>query len=725
MTWSLLVAIAFVLMLAAVTGAFVPPVVRYVTTWNRLWTLCIDEGHLFDSTRQARARAGVAPGLPTRTPVKGHVWPSPRTEGGLPVRYLAFCRLNPDESRFGGLASHFEHHTGRPWTVTRCRGRWSRWVVIAQAPGLPEVPAHPEPAFLAPWVLPVGETATGPATWDVTAAYHCLVVARTGWGKALALDTPVPTPTGWTTMGELAPGGQVFDERGQPCTILATTETMHDRSCYAVEFDDGSVIVADTQHQWLTETRAARRSAADRRRVLANPMRAPYHDQPWKRTGPALATTEQIRATLHWPQGAKRYANHSIGLTAPLQYPPADLPVDPYVLGAWLGDGYSSAAIITTADSEIVAEIESAGYVLKPTRAQNAGKATSYRIYGLQKTLRLMGVLNDKHIPRQYLHASVPQRLALLQGLMDTDGTAQAMGAGACRFSITRQVLAEQVLELIIGLGIKARMSTSLATLYGKPCGTEYGISFVSDLPVFRLPRKLNRQKLGAIRDVQRRRYVTDVRPVPSVPVRCIQVDSPNRLYLAGRSCIPTHNSSFALWLGGYVRRLRHWQVEVIDPSVHDQLTIRRTLGRVEAAYDARDPLVEPTTRILLVIDETRSVLRIPAKTSPSYAPRRDAAMLVEEKFLDQGGKRGVHVLALTVDARADAIGGHVRSCFDARLAGWLDAGEYALALDRPVPHARKGPRGRGWWRNPDGTLQEVQAHLTPYQQPANSHPAD
>jgi hypothetical protein len=181
--------------------------------------------------------------------------------------------------------------------------------------------------------------------------------------------------------------------------------------------------------------------------------------------------------------------------------------------------------------------------------------------------------------------------------------------------------------------------------------------------------------------------------------------------------------SSFALWLGGYVRRLRHWQVEVIDPSIHDQLTIRRTLGRVEAAYDARDPLVEPTTRILLVIDETRSVLRIPAKTSPSYAPRRDAATLVEEKFLDQGGKRGIHVLALTVDARADAIGGHVRSCFDARLAGWLDAGEYALALDRPVPHARKGPRGRGWWRNPDGTLQEVQAHLTPYQRQANSHP--
>ncbi|HEY2949046.1 MAG TPA: DNA translocase FtsK 4TM domain-containing protein, partial [Micromonosporaceae bacterium] len=87
---------------------------------------------------------------------------------------------------------------------------------------------------------------------------HILIAGATGAGKALALDTPVPTPRGWTTMGALQVGDQVFDERGQPCTIIAATPVMHGRPCYEVEFSDGTVIVADAQHQWLTTTRAGR-----------------------------------------------------------------------------------------------------------------------------------------------------------------------------------------------------------------------------------------------------------------------------------------------------------------------------------------------------------------------------------------------------------------------------------------------------------------------------------
>ncbi|MCR1785480.1 replicative DNA helicase [Nocardioides carbamazepini] len=81
-----------------------------------------------------------------------------------------------------------------------------------------------------------------------------VVAARPAMGKALALDTPLPTPTGWTTMGEVRVGDELYDAQGRPTRVVAATEVMVDRPCFEVEFSDGSTIVADAQHQWLTET---------------------------------------------------------------------------------------------------------------------------------------------------------------------------------------------------------------------------------------------------------------------------------------------------------------------------------------------------------------------------------------------------------------------------------------------------------------------------------------
>src|SRR3712207_6239533 len=117
---------------------------------------------------------------------------------------------------------------------------------------------------------------------DLTNGLHpgqmIIVAARPGVGKALALDTPLPTPTGWTTMGEVAVGDLLLDRSGRPTRVVAATGVMTGRPCYEVEFADGTVVVADAQHQWLTDTRASRRSAG---RVTA-----------------AVRTTEEIAATL-------------------------------------------------------------------------------------------------------------------------------------------------------------------------------------------------------------------------------------------------------------------------------------------------------------------------------------------------------------------------------------------------------------------------------------------
>jgi len=115
-----------------------------------------------------------------------------------------------------------------------------------------------------------------------------------GNGKALALGTPIPTPGGWTTMGALRSGDEVFDDRGVPCRVVVAHPVSTDRECYEVEFDDGEVIIASAEHLWRTEHR---------------------HPKPG---GVSIKTTAEIAATLRYANGQHQSANHSVALCGPL-----------------------------------------------------------------------------------------------------------------------------------------------------------------------------------------------------------------------------------------------------------------------------------------------------------------------------------------------------------------------------------------------------------------------
>jgi hypothetical protein len=228
---------------------------------------------------------------------------------------------------------------------------------------------------------------------------------------------------------------------------------------------------------------------------------------------------------------------HTIPVAGALDLPESSLPIDPYVLGVWLGDGNTTSGIITSADPEVINEIEMAGYTCRRVPSSLYG----WRVEGLTTQLRRLGVLGDKHIPRAYLRSSTKQRLALLQGLMDTDG--HACASGAAEFTGTRRGLVDEVLELIISLGHKATITEGRATIDGRDCGPKYRIKWTPPDIVFRLARKADRQKLPGPRSRVRWRRIRTVEPIPSTPVRCIEVTSPSRLYLAGSTMIPTHNS--------------------------------------------------------------------------------------------------------------------------------------------------------------------------------------
>lgn len=368
-----------------------------------------------------------------------------------------------------------------------------------------------------------------------------------GLGKALDVSTPIPTPKGWVTMADLEAGDEVFGPDGKPARVVAATEIMHGRPCYRVRFSDGAEIVADAEHMWVTETLAAREAAsrAARRGATLQPRGV---DQRHKRVHfPAIVTTEQMAATLHARGG--HTLNHSVATAAPLEYPAQELPIAPYVLGAWLGDGASGHAEITCADPEIIERIRELGEPVVKTPAAyrwrlTDGSRDSRSGRSVQARLRALDLLGNKHIPDTYLHASVEQRLELLRGLMDTDGTVgiQAGGAAFCEFSVCSEPLARGVLELLHGLGVKVSLRSGPAKLEGRTVNTRWRLSFQTDLPVFHLPRKLERLKPLRTRRAKLR-YVVAVEPLESVPVRCIQVDRPDGMFLAGQQCIPTHNS--------------------------------------------------------------------------------------------------------------------------------------------------------------------------------------
>jgi hypothetical protein len=272
---------------------------------------------------------------------------------------------------------------------------------------------------------------------------------------------------------------------------------------------------------------------------------------------PTVHTTEEIARSLTWGPNGQR--NHAVPVARPFVLPEADLPVDPYVLGAWLGDGTSIRAEIVAYDGEIVTAIEASGQECRPRKAPHHYGMPG----GLQVRLRALGVLGDKHIPQVYLRASQEQRRALLAGLLDTDG--YCTKSGTVEFSSTNRRLALGVRELAVSLGYPARIRTKSVKGRHAHTSTAFTVGFTAAEPVFRLPRKLQRQR-PVTRSTNGYRYIVDVRPVASVPVRCVQVDNDDHLYLAGQSCIPTHNS-FLTGLVVYKTMRAGARWTVLDPS--------------------------------------------------------------------------------------------------------------------------------------------------------------
>lgn len=434
-------------------------------------------------------------------------------------------------------------------------------------------------------------------------------------------------------MGEVVVGDQIIGADGRPVTVVAATDVMIDRPCFEVTFSDGERIVADAEHQWLTDTRASRRAAQEAR--AGRPQRVL----------PEVRTTAEIARTVRLDTADARL-NHSVRTAAPLQLPAADLPIPPYTLGYWLGDGTTDSASYTSADPEVAMFIEAEGIVVVPlgnlryglrlpaepaveprlcvvcaksfvpqtSQVRTCGRSCGGRAKGIgvtvpptcvhcgspssglamcrdcrltrgsvQAKLRTLGVLGDKHIPAIYLRGSEAQRRALLAGLLDSDGTVSP--GGQVQFAVTDKRLAADVHELILSLGYRSSVMTKAVNGRNADRSVCYTVNFRSSEEVFALPRKqlVHKERDRATSPARRNsRYITDVRPIPSVPVRCVQVDNIDHLYLAGRAMVPTHNSTLALDIARHAS-VKHRQAAVVFSLEMSKTEITMRLLSAEA----------------------------------------------------------------------------------------------------------------------------------------------
>ena len=330
--------------------------------------------------------------------------------------------------------------------------------------------------------------------------------------QALALNTPIPTPTGWSTMNDLNVGDYVLSADGTPVQIVWKSPVFKDRPTYFVETDDGACVQADAEHLWEVQT-----MRADGPRMIKTTQW--MFDRQEKRSASGEPPRRpRIRQSQAW------------------ELPAVDMPIDPYVLGAWLGDGSRGSAQFTSSDEDAVwwgAEFERLGYSLTKYDKQYA-----YRIARAQTGLRAAGVLNHKHVPIQYLRASKEQRLALLQGLMDTDGHCSR---GQAQFANTNLDLVHAVEQLVLSLGGKpctVSFEPTAAGKFGQNTGkTCYKVQFYME-DAFRMPRKA---AVARNKRTKHGRFVS-LRPAPNADTVCIRVANPDGLFLAGERCLVTHN---------------------------------------------------------------------------------------------------------------------------------------------------------------------------------------
>lgn len=395
------------------------------------------------------------------------------------------------------------------------------------------------------------------------------IFAGTGLGKEQPVSEPVLTPDGWRTMGDLRPGDQVVGSNGEPTTVLGVFPQGVKR-VFRIDLSDGSFVRCGSDHLWSVRTKKQRHLGVDFQTL----------------------TTAEIAKSKHraWQ--------------LPMPMPPAmrtvDLPMDPYALGVMLGDGCLSKTGGATACTDHWIGEHLGWTKLRDHESNGIGywKPSDDQRAALRE-LGLTSVRSDqKIVPAQFVTGDPAQRLALLQGLMDTDG--YAMPDGGAEFCSTSRSMIDAVIELTQSLGGVARGLREASAIYthdGEKLQGKQAWRVNIKLPAgscpFRMPRKSSAY-------VQPSKYhpARIIRDVVDEGVDeeqvCIKVSAADELYVT-RGHVLTHNTRMELtWLLAIFARtgrpvLIVCPLGVAQQTIDEGAAIGIEVHRVREAEDVRD----------------------------------------------------------------------------------------------------------------------------------------
>ena len=361
--------------------------------------------------------------------------------------------------------------------------------------------------------------------------------------KALQNDELLYTPNGEISIGEVKEGQSIYGADGK-LTIVTGVFPQGKIPIYKMVLEDGRILHCCENHVWRVYDRRNGGSVKD----ITTKQLLPIYKNKRFHNGYKDGVQREVEECFF-----------AIPKNSAVEYKEKPLLIDPYFLGLWLGDGSSRRAGITTIDKEIVEYINNYAKSLNLFVRQDGVEyiITSGKMGGrsdkncLMNFLKSYTLIKNKHIPLDYLYSSVEQRIELLKGLMDTDGSVYSNGT--ISFTTTNENLAEGFYTLCRSLGINLTRKKFIPKLYGEPCGEGWVFTIFTELPIFKLERKLNNYKIGN-KGKQFKINYTSIREISLIGedfATCITVDNYDKLFLTTDYTV-THNSvlesSYIAW---------------------------------------------------------------------------------------------------------------------------------------------------------------------------------
>lgn len=472
---------------------------------------------------------------------------------------------------------------------------------------------------------------------------NVLLIANAGSGKGHPNSEVLPTPNGYTQVGDIKVGDYVYDENGYPVKVIGVYP-QGKKHLYEAVFSDGTHVPCNDEHIWSVRSRYTH-----------------YKDGPYQN----MTLRELMDAGIHRDQGrgdGSVVNNWFIPVNEPLHREEVQLPLDPYVLGVLIGDGCLTDTVrtleISSNDESVIAEVaERIGALGYEQRrgcyswiflcdAEKYGHKWYQRtdFAGLSDDLACVfgQYSRNRAIPAIYKVSSIAQRRLLLQGLMDTDGCITNKDRLSASFSTKSAQLALDVKELATSLGMRA--SITITERINR--GMEYEVYFRVDPSERRNLFLKSQSKLAAFDEGMKsrvrkfnRRYddmalVDVIDTETEVDMTCIYVDSPTHLYQVGRNHIVTHNTAFVQGLAQRDNKHIYLEVDLSkmisnlnDPN--EMAAILKALFEQAANYSNAED--KP---IVLFMDEFHQVVQL-----------SDAAVEALKPLLADSGTRDIRVM--------------------------------------------------------------------------------